>query len=444
MEKDEKHLIKLRDCFTAGYTFPQYCIDNGIKKPLFVTEGKFLTFAWEVYVQFCYDKRMMAKFSVLDLPTDKINLTARAVTTALSYKNFSEINPEEFDAIILLTLHSVKVTNKLIPLDKLLKGFVSKAYAEIPILNFLQRHPGVKVFCTILPNRLSYYKDGVEFAQSLTPRHVVEKSIRESGGVAVPTPLDRFGYTNEEVVEMSKLKRRVKVNLDGTTSVEDNNHPLIRIVNGKRLTAYQPENYRNKIYFLGPCHYIGTYAPYDKTIESYLQKMLNEHNFPYRVENEGQHYWGRYQDVFYNMEKLNPVPGDIIFIYINNLISPNLPALNLRDAFDPPLNYKEFFYDNGHFNELGYKVLAERFFNILTENNFFRDVEFNYHMPPPHVSQIRYTATIRAGRRKIFRQRGAGSLQKNFAHEKNSNRRVGHELQSVHARSSISRRIRGG
>ena len=29
-------IIQLRDCFTAGYTFPQFCIDNNIKKPLFI------------------------------------------------------------------------------------------------------------------------------------------------------------------------------------------------------------------------------------------------------------------------------------------------------------------------------------------------------------------------------------------------------------------------
>ena len=42
---DEQFLIQLRDCFTGGYTFPQFCIDNDIKKPLFVAEGKFWQFA---------------------------------------------------------------------------------------------------------------------------------------------------------------------------------------------------------------------------------------------------------------------------------------------------------------------------------------------------------------------------------------------------------------
>jgi len=49
--RDTTRLVVLRDCFTAGYIFPQYCIDNEIKNPLFVGEKKFLNFMWEIYVQ---------------------------------------------------------------------------------------------------------------------------------------------------------------------------------------------------------------------------------------------------------------------------------------------------------------------------------------------------------------------------------------------------------
>lgn len=51
---NDELFVKLRDCFTAGYTLPQYCIDNGIKRPLFVSEKKYELFIWQVYVQFHY------------------------------------------------------------------------------------------------------------------------------------------------------------------------------------------------------------------------------------------------------------------------------------------------------------------------------------------------------------------------------------------------------
>lgn len=52
MMNDEQLLIQLRDCFTSGYTLPQFCRDNNFRKPLFVAEKKFWAFMWEIYVQF--------------------------------------------------------------------------------------------------------------------------------------------------------------------------------------------------------------------------------------------------------------------------------------------------------------------------------------------------------------------------------------------------------
>ena len=165
---------------------------------------------------------------------------------------------------------------------------------------------------------------------------------------------------------MSEISLKTLTNIDGTTILQDNNYHLANVVNGKRVTADQPEKFLNRIYFVGACHYVGVLAPFDKTIESYLQKMLNEKNLPYRVENEGQRYAFRFQDMFYNLNNLNPAPGDIIFILLGgNLHSKNLPLFDLSDAFDPPHDYRELFCDRRHVNELGYKILRK---NISTSS----------------------------------------------------------------------------
>lgn len=83
----------------------------------------------------------------------------------------------------------------------------------------------------------------------------------------VKTPLDKFGYTNAEVLELMKAPP-IKTNPDGSTTQGDNDHPLMRIKDGKRATAYQPEKFLNRIYFVGSCHDFGINAPFDKTIES--------------------------------------------------------------------------------------------------------------------------------------------------------------------------------
>jgi len=401
MEKDKKCLVELRDCFTGGYTLPQFCIDENIKKPLFVSEEKFLQFMWEVYIQFRYDKRMTAFYSVLDMPTGKITYSTSSTYSPMIYENFSDINPTDFDAIIFLTTPKEKFSaGRVISLNELDDYFLRKTYGEIPTLKFLQRYPQVKLFFTKYPS-ISRYEDGLEFRKQLKGLQTIRKIIRTNKSGNVKTPLDKFGYTNQEVYRLMG-STGVKSNLDGSTLMIDTKNPLVRIENNKRKTAAQPEKFLNRIFFVGTCHDYGVNAPFDKTIASYLQKIINENNLPYRVENESQRYAGRYQDIFYNLNNMTPAPGDIIFLYIRGFQSEKIPSLDLSDAFDPPHDFKEIFCVKAHFNELGYKILAERYFDFLTKNNFFRDKEFNYPAPPPVYHRYGIPPQFESGGGKIF------------------------------------------
>ena len=402
MENDELQIIRLRDCFIAGYTLPQFCIDNGFKKPLFVSEKKFLSFMWEVHVQFKFDKRILANFAFLDLPKGSIRISSHNILPALLYQNFSEINPADFDAIILLTAKPINFRGRVILLNWLKDFFTVKTYVEIPTLSFLQRHPGVKLFYTNFPNELSRYEGGEEFGKTLVTHAEIKQRIKENWGKKIPTPLDKLGYTNKQVWTMTNVSLGTTTKLDGTTVLNDNPDPLANVLNGRRVTADQPETFRNRIYLFGACHQVGILAPFDKTIESYLQKMLNEHNLPYRVENEGQRYAHRYQDMFYNLNSIDAVPGDIIFIWFSNFHPKRLPFFDMSDAFDPPHDFREIFYDKRHVNEKGYKILAEKYFKFLTENNFFRDKEFNYPLPPPFYHRYGIPPQFESGGMKSF------------------------------------------
>ena len=401
MEKDEKYIIQLRDCFTGGYTLPQYCIDNGIKKPLFVSEEKFLQFMWEVHVQFRYDKRLLEQFSVIDMPNGSVNFSVHNILESLEYKNFSEIKIDDFDAIIFLTTKEINLTKKMTPLAKLTDYFIYKTYIKIPLLNFLQRYPQVKLILTKYPF-IKRYKDGPEFYKELKELKDIRNLLRKENDGMIKTPLDKFGYTNQEVLAIFENPKTITT-LDGTTIIKDNDNPLIKITNGKRETAYQPEHFQNKIYFVGSSHDFGISAPYDKTIASYLQKMLNDNNLPYRVENESQRYLRRYQDIFYTLNNLTPSPGDIIFMWIDNMKLKDFPCLDASDAFDPPHNYKEIFCIKGHFNELGYKILAGKYLEYLMENNFFRDIDLKYPSDnKPYLHQYGIPPQFKSGDSKSF------------------------------------------
>ena len=386
---DEELFVKLRDCFTAGYTLPQFCVDKGIKKPLFVSEKKFELFLWEVYVQFNYDRRLIAKFCFIDAEETTLNFRAHSgVVSSLKIKNISNVDFDNFDKTILLTeKRPSTIKKKFITFNNLQKFFIMKTYVEIPLINFFQRYPEVKLILSNFPDDITRYKGGTKFNKELKELTSLRNILRFDKSGTVKTPFDKFGYTNAEVLELLGAPD-LNTNLDTSTNMEDNDHPLIMVKNNKRMTAYQPEKFLNRIYFVGSCHDFGVDAPFDKTIASYLQKMLNENNLPYRVENESQRYFNRYQDIFYNLNRLTPEPGDIIFIWIGNLRSRIFPFIDLSDAFDPPQDFREIFCVKSHVNELGYKLIAEKYFKYLTENNFFRDEKFK--SPPSTTAYHRY------------------------------------------------------
>ena len=387
----EEIFVKLRDCFTGGYTFPQYCIDNGIKKPLFVSEKRFELFLWEIYVQFKYDKRLIPQFCFTDENESSLWFPAyNAFFLPLNIKKVSAINLADFDKIILLTEKNIATNSaKIIRLADLNRFFIQKTYIENPLLSFMQRYPKTKLFVTNFPI-VERYESRKTFNPRTWDDATLIKTLRERTSDDLKTPFDKFGYTNQEVYELIKTPGQRSL-LDGTSELIDDDYPLMKILNGKRFTAHQPEHFQNRIYIVGTCHHYGFGAPFDKTIASYLQQMLNENNLPYRVENEGQCYNQRYQDIFYNLNQIAPAPDDIIFIYLNNGKPNNsdIPFCDVSNAFDQPHDYREIFTTNWHINELGYKILAERYFKFLTENNFFRDKEF---ISPPPVNQ--FTATV--------------------------------------------------
>ena len=381
----EENFLRLRYAFAAGYSMPQFCVDNNIAKPLFVLSKEAEYFLRELYAQFHYDGRLTAQFSFSDADEKisklKLYLGGGLFRPHVSVKHVSAVKVDDFDKIILLTKKDPRIAaDKIIRFADAERFFVQRAFVDIPVLNFLQRRPDVKLVVTNFPV-VQNLRGGKEFNAQLQPAADIIKALR--AGVALKTPLDKFGYSPEQILELVEGSA-VKKNLDGTTALVDDNCLLRRIQDGRRATAHQPEKYLNTVYFFGSCHHYGINAPFDKTIESYLQLMLNEHGLPYRIENCSQHFAGRYEDIFRNLNALNPAPGDIVFLWVANLRANNdaVPFCDVSNAFDPPVDFRDIYCRQYHVNQLGYKILAEKYFDYLTANNFFRDVELEYPPPP--------------------------------------------------------------
>ena len=179
----EKDFIKLRYCFQAGYTLPQFCVDNGIKKPLFVLEQTSKLFLLEVCAQFKCDGRLPVNFCFLDGDKKpvKVSFGLRILGSSIAVKNISNINLKSFDTIIFLTNKNYDTGDvKTISFKQLVNFFVQRAYVDIPLLNFLQRYPKVKIFLTNFPNKIKRYRGGVEFDSQLWSSAKLKKAINIS------------------------------------------------------------------------------------------------------------------------------------------------------------------------------------------------------------------------------------------------------------------------
>ncbi len=401
--EEEDIFTRLMAGFSTGYSIPQLCQDLGIKKPLFLVNKLYkpsqFQFLWTIHAQFCFDKfsEIQPSFSVIqydsllkNFEADFCDFSFRCEINGIAFLEFSSLNLENYDKIFILSLQRENIPNAVY-LMELMNAFLIRAYGEIPLLHFLQTHPKVKMFIVTHPVLQDNPENTEREKQLLKGEifggfkniHDIRKKIEMNPNEEVVTPYDFLGYDNKTVYKLLEVPG-AKTLENGTAVLNDKADGITEIHNGKRVTAYQPAEYKNKIYFLGNCIYYGFGVPFNKTVESCLQKLLVENNFPYRVENESQPFNGRYQDLFYNLNNLPVKDNDIIFANLNNMLPIiSIPSIELDNIFFRPHNYGEVFADMFHINELGHAVLAIELFKFLVQNNFFQNFEFNYPAPPP-------------------------------------------------------------
>ncbi|MDO4487854.1 MAG: rhamnan synthesis F family protein [Eubacteriales bacterium] len=100
---------------------------------------------------------------------------------------------------------------------------------------------------------------------------------------------------------------------DGVRRLKDVEGPYYNAKNGERVTLYQPSEYDRTVYFFGPCSILGLYAEDKNTIESQLQKKLNERGERTRVVNCGMLAFNREKVIRLCSTKLKK--GDIVILH---------------------------------------------------------------------------------------------------------------------------------
>jgi [citrate (pro-3S)-lyase] ligase len=214
----------------------------------------------------------------------------------------------------------------------------------------------------------------------------------------------------DAALEVSVAKRSYETD-DGLLRYYDCAGKYYNIIDGHRVTMFQPEHPKRKIYFFGCCHFIGYYARDEYTIESVLQKLLNinAEDEGFCVENYGYSFFDRqgntdYKKFFRTIESITPAPGDI-FVFMNNDFHFIYDiAVDCRFLGNRPHEHGEIFVDSGHFNENGYRLIAEKIFETLKEHDFLRDYPRDTDIPREIVKREHIALSYPPEDRELLKQ----------------------------------------
>lgn len=168
----------------------------------------------------------------------------------------------------------------------------------------------------------------------------------------------------------------------GTYTVADGIIDGCEYFHGRRKTTNTPMIWERTIYFFGPCISIGVFALDAETIESSLQRLLNENGMKFRVVNvPAPLLLNPYDSSINTLHKIGKEKyrkGDIIIHFGRNnlewhgLIKEDQVKHDLSDVFNYRENItKKCFIGNmaAHINTIGYKMIADYIFDEIRKHN---------------------------------------------------------------------------
>ncbi len=243
------------------------------------------------------------------------------------------------------------------------------AQKRIPVF-FYNRVGKEKVNFTYSPSAQRRMEMGLSFPVMYEDIEKYEEDLKEIFGDL---------YSKEYVEKIGKIPQVIQKG-DGYCH-EDCASEYINIIQGKRITCYQPEKYKRTLHVYGRCGAFG-YAVEDKhSLPSQIQLWLKKKGInDIKVINHG--LWGgsdEYLDHNFLNESIGMKEGDIVLFYRRHL-NKNL----LKHWEDAGVWYHEIthdwhkreeakwcFYDKpGHMNHIGYTIAAELIVDDLIAHDF--------------------------------------------------------------------------
>ena len=243
------------------------------------------------------------------------------------------------------------------------------AQKKIPVY-FYNRVGKEKVNFTYSPSAQRRMELGLSFPKMYEDIDKYEDDLKEIFGEL---------YSKEYVEKIGKITQVIQKG--DVYCHEDCTSEYINIIQGKRVTCYQPEKYKRTLHVYGRCGAFG-YAVEDKfSLPSQIQLWLQKKGIDdIKVINHG--LWGgsdEYIDHNFLQESIGMKEGDIVLFY-----RMHLDKRLLKHWEDAGVWYHEIthdwhkreeakwcFYDKpGHMNHVGYAIAAELIVDDLISHDF--------------------------------------------------------------------------
>ena len=139
-------------------------------------------------------------------------------------------------------------------------------------------------------------------------------------------------YTEEYVESILNIKYIVETKT-GFAALKDCVSNVYNVVNGERVTKGVPEKYAKTVYFVGPCFIYGHYVCDANTIESLLQKRLNDIGYKIKIVNCGS--FGYVKNIYIIIARIKRIDfrrGDIIITYFRGMAYDGINNLDLSNS----------------------------------------------------------------------------------------------------------------
>lgn len=250
--------------------------------------------------------------------------------------------------------------------DELLNGKVdllitnSNIWNNFPIDSVNVKHLYINLYCM----QMKSFFDGKDVNYSFYSIPDSERVVNHSKRVAIE----------------SKQHVNNIMSDGGTFTVADGVVDDCEYFHGRRRTTDVPMIWDGTIYFYGPCISIGVFAYDSETIESFLQRKLNNAGIRYRVVNvPAPLLLNPYDSAINTIHKIGQGKyrkGDIIVHFGRNnlewhgIIKENQEKHDLSDVFNTKENVtKKCFIGNmaAHVNADGYELVADYIFEELKQ-----------------------------------------------------------------------------